>query len=155
MYREGAGVQQELREAARWYRAAAERGEARAQNNLGNMYVKGQGVPQDYVMAHKWFNLSGANGNENGLKNRDKIAKEMTGPQLAEAQRLARNWHELKPAAGSPLVAGGLPQDDDVHHAGSASGVRPEQDSDAQQSPSWFSRWLGAGETATRNEGEQ
>ncbi|MDH5516080.1 MAG: hypothetical protein OEY45_13070, partial [Gammaproteobacteria bacterium] len=106
-------------------------------------------------MAHKWFNLSGANGNENGLRNRDKIAKEMTGAQLAEAQRLARSWHDLRPLAGNTLVAGMPPQDNDVQHAGDASGAQSEQDPDAQRSPAWFSRWLGAGDTATRNKGEQ
>ena len=41
----------------KWYRLAADQGHAKAQNNLGSIYVKGQGVPQDYVLAHMWFNL--------------------------------------------------------------------------------------------------
>ena len=39
---------------------AAEQGDARAQYNLGEMYLYGDGVPQDYVQAHKWFNLATA-----------------------------------------------------------------------------------------------
>ena len=35
--------------AARWYRLAADQGDADAQFNLGAMYAEGQGVPQDYV----------------------------------------------------------------------------------------------------------
>ena len=70
-------------------------GRARAQALLGSMYVQGQGVPQDYVLAHKWVNLAAAQGGETGdiaVKTRDLVANEMTPEQIAEAQRLAREW---------------------------------------------------------------
>ncbi|MDH3560573.1 MAG: sel1 repeat family protein, partial [Gammaproteobacteria bacterium] len=92
MYKNGVGVPQDMAEAARWYRAAAEQGYAKAQNNLGYMYGTGNGVPQDYVLAHLWYNQAGANGIELGIKNRDKLAREMTSAQIAMAQRLAREW---------------------------------------------------------------
>ncbi len=75
-----------------WYRKAADQGYARAQYNLGNMYCSGQGVPQDYVQAHMWWNLAGVSGDESSIKNRDIVAKEMNSAQLAEAQKLAREW---------------------------------------------------------------
>ena len=56
------------------------------------MYANGQGVPQDYVQAHMWYNLAGASGDAEGAKNRDLIAQKMTPAQVAEAQRLAREW---------------------------------------------------------------
>jgi hypothetical protein len=37
-------------------------------------------------------NLAAAQGNEDGKKNRDFAAESMTPEQLAEAQRLAREW---------------------------------------------------------------
>jgi Sel1 repeat len=40
----------------KWYRLAAERGNAYAQNSLGMLYAEGHGVMQDYVLAHMWFN---------------------------------------------------------------------------------------------------
>ena len=55
---------QDYGEAVRWYRRAAEQGNARAQNNLGTMYQNGRGVAQNYVQAHKWFNLAAAQGVE-------------------------------------------------------------------------------------------
>jgi len=58
------------------------------------MYSNGWGVPQDYVQAHMWWNLAAAKGNEIGRKNRDIVAKKMTPGQIAEAQRLAREWLE-------------------------------------------------------------
>ena len=60
------------------------------------MYDQGQGVPQDYIQAHMWFNLAGASGDADGIKERDAIAGKMTPDQIAEAQRLAREW---KPTA--------------------------------------------------------
>lgn len=64
--------------------------------NIGEMYAKGQGVPQDFVQAHFWFNVAGTKGTEQERKQaneaRDTIALSMTAEQIAEAQRLARNW---------------------------------------------------------------
>jgi hypothetical protein len=74
------------------YRLAADQGDASGQTKLGAMYGNGQGVPQDYVLAHMWFNLSAAQGDQLGAKNRDIVAQRMTPAQLAEAQKLAREW---------------------------------------------------------------
>jgi len=92
MYNNGTGVPQDYAEAMRWYRLAAEQGDADAQGNLGVMYDTGTGVPQDYVAAHMWFNLSAAQGDASGSKNRNRMANKMTSAQIAEAQRLARDW---------------------------------------------------------------
>ncbi len=73
---------------------AAEQESTAAQYALGLMYAKGQGVPQDSVQAHLWFNLAAAQaqGNYAARENRELVAKEMTPAQIAEAQRLAREW---------------------------------------------------------------
>ena len=92
MYDTGEGVAQNYAAAAAWYRKAADKGASDAQYNLGNMYFKGQGVPQDYGHAHMWFNLAAAQNNANAIKNRDIVAKQMTPVQIAEAQKLAREW---------------------------------------------------------------
>ncbi len=92
MYTKGQGVPQDYVEARTGFRKAAEQGFAAAQNNLGVMYYQGQGVPLDYVQVHKWFNLAASKGDKNARKNLDIIAKNMTPAQLAEAQKLAREW---------------------------------------------------------------
>lgn len=92
MYRRGNGVKQDNAEAVKWYYKAAERGLAEAQLNLGGMYAEGQGVPQDYVEAYKWLDLAAASGDLTAKKNRDITAAQMTPAQIAEAQRLAREW---------------------------------------------------------------
>ena len=96
-YRLGQGVLQDFAEANKWYRKAAEQGVAVAQTTLGLAYSGGLGVPQDYVQAHKWFNLSAANNpdktdRDRAASNRDLTAGKMTAAQIAEAQKLAREW---------------------------------------------------------------
>ena len=41
----------------------AEKGDAKAQYNLGLMYAFGEGVLEDHVTAYAWLNLAPANGN--------------------------------------------------------------------------------------------
>ena len=80
---------------------AADPENAAAQFNLGVKYATGQGVPQDYVQAHMWFNLAASRSTgemrEDAVERRDQIANEMTPDQLAEAQRLAREWDAAHP----------------------------------------------------------
>ena len=102
MYDTGRGTPQDYAEALKWYRLAAEQGDASALNNLGTMYDNGHGVLQDYVESHKWFNLAASRETEeesqNGaIENRDTIAKLMTTGQIAEAQKLAKQWDKAHP----------------------------------------------------------
>ncbi len=92
MYRVGQGVPQDYTQALKWFRLAAEQGDAGGQSKLGASYNIGKGVPQDYVQAHMWANLAAAQGIKNALELRKLIAKKMTPEQIAEAQRLAREW---------------------------------------------------------------
>jgi hypothetical protein len=90
-------VPQDAVQAVKWFRLAADQGDARAQLNLGIMYDNGQGVPKDYVEAHKWFNLAAASVSsgdtrERAVKNRDRVAGMMTPAQIAEAQKRASAW---------------------------------------------------------------
>jgi hypothetical protein len=55
MFDQGASVEQDLAQAARWYRKAAEQGFVDAQTNLGMMYYRGEGVPADLNEASKWL----------------------------------------------------------------------------------------------------
>lgn len=78
--------------AVRLNRPLAEQGNANAQYNLGTFYDNGLGVPQDKVRAYMWFSLSAAQGREGAAALRDLIARRMTSAQIAEAQKLAREW---------------------------------------------------------------
>jgi len=76
------------------WRPLAEQGYADAQYNLGLMYHSGKGVPQDFVRAYMWFNLPLGKDHDAATEARDDVAKRMTPAQIAEAQRLAREWWE-------------------------------------------------------------
>jgi TPR repeat protein len=74
------------------YEADAKQGRAEALYNLGLAYSTGQGVGVDYVAAHKWFNLAAMRGSDPAKSWRAQISREMNSNQIAEAQRLAREW---------------------------------------------------------------
>ncbi len=59
---------------------------------LGMLYATGRDVAADLVVAHKWFNLAAARGNPSALAHRVELAREMSADQIAEAQKLAREW---------------------------------------------------------------
>ncbi len=132
MYDRGEGVRQDLIEAVKWHRRAAEQGSLDGQINLGSKYGMGEGVPQDFVLAYMWTILGAsktqppqpcdstdrielmvcegltpilAESREVAIYNRDALARVMTPTQIAEAQRLAREWHpkmEQPSSASSP-----------------------------------------------------
>ncbi len=79
-------------EAVRLFRKNADQGDTDAQYNLGLMYTVGSGVPQDYVLAHVWLKLAASQGDEAATRDRDIVAGMMTPEQIAEAQKLAREW---------------------------------------------------------------
>ncbi len=76
------------------WRPLAERGKAVAQWSLGIMYERGRGVPQDYVQAYRWYTLAAGQGDDLAEKFKDHLEKSMSLEQLAEAQRLAREWKQ-------------------------------------------------------------
>ena len=61
------------------------------------MYEGGTGVPEDLVFAYMWYNLSAAQGNERAQSAKGRIEQRMTREQIAEAQRLSREWIETHP----------------------------------------------------------
>ena len=97
-FSEGRGVPQDYAEAMKWYRRAADQGDAPAQYNLGLSYAKGEVGGPDNVSAYVWFNLAAARFPASDLRrsaaaaNRDLVASKMTPDQIAEAQRLTRDW---------------------------------------------------------------
>jgi len=56
------------------------------------MYANDRGVPQDDAAAYMWFTLADEQGFGEAQKSREIVAKRMTPDQIAEAQRMAREW---------------------------------------------------------------
>src|SRR5206468_3559631 len=91
------GVPQDYAQAIKWFQRAANQGDLVAQMGLGGCYWEGRGVPKNRVEAYRWLNLAAAQnaegvakrGVEAAAKARDALASEMTGDEVAEAQRLS------------------------------------------------------------------
>lgn len=75
-----------------WVRRAAEYGFARAQHALGTMYMNGEGVPKDDVQAYMWLSQAAARGVTAAAQKRDRLASLMSSAQIAEAEKLVREW---------------------------------------------------------------
>jgi TPR repeat protein len=115
-YERGFFVAQDEAEAFRWYRRAANKIIDRPgsnwihspQYNIALMYASGRGTAQDNVRALMWFTLATAFGDtkppaEGGVKlvntptltapeQREKLLPQMTASQIAEGERMAREW---------------------------------------------------------------
>ena len=96
LYLQGDGPPQSDQMALFWFRRAAGQGDAVAFAKLGMMYAKARGVPQDFIQAYKWYNLAGVNGDRKAAEARDSLANQMTSAQIAEAQKLAREWKPIR-----------------------------------------------------------
>ena len=60
-------------------------------------YAEGTGVVQDYIEADKWYNIAASRAKSaDELADiatlHNKLAHTMTSSQIAEAQKLAREW---------------------------------------------------------------
>ncbi len=63
--------------------------------------VSGDQGRLDLILAHKWFNLAAMQGHVEARAYRAELAREMTPDEVAEAQRMAREYL----AAHRPRVA--------------------------------------------------
>ena len=86
MYYNAEGVPESRAEAVKWWRKAAEQGDALAQKNLGVMYVTGEGVPVNNVKAYMWWALAKAQGDEGAAGNLDIIKEQMTPADISKGR---------------------------------------------------------------------
>jgi len=92
MYGQGFGVRQDFQQYAVWLEKAAEKGHGQAQANLGLLNTGAPGHPRNIVAAYMWLSLAAASGVPLADFNRNSVAMSMTPEQIAEAQKLAREW---------------------------------------------------------------
>ena len=109
MYSTGQGVPQDNAEADKWNRRAAEQGDEDAEFNLGVAYHNGDGVPRDEVEEYKWFNLAAAQGDKTAKKNLLSLEAIMTPDQIAEAQRLSREFTPRKESNSANSISSDNP----------------------------------------------
>ena len=68
-YKNGQGVEQDYKEAARLFRQAADLGDADAIKNLGVCYEYGRGVGKDYKEAARLYRQAADLGDADAIKN--------------------------------------------------------------------------------------
>ena len=111
LYESGEGVEQNWREAVKWYRKAAELELSRAQCNLAWCYEHGKGVEQDLAEAVAWYRKAADQGDPRGLFCMARaydygLGVEQDGPVVPESGsgRLCaghvRSWRVLRAGRG-------------------------------------------------------
>ena len=94
-YSNGAGVTLDAAESVAWFLRAAEQGHDAAQWMLGITYSWGLGgAPRDEVAAYMWLHLAVSQNDRHDRGPLDQLEARMNPAQVAEAQRLAREWRE-------------------------------------------------------------
>lgn len=98
---DGSGVRQNYRMAFEAFWAAAQRGHATAQHNVGAMYMNGDYVAADPIEGYAWFRLSQSNGDPAGARRCEQFASKLNAEQReqAELRHRALSDYFLKPVA--------------------------------------------------------
>jgi TPR repeat protein len=92
-------VTPDCRVGADWFQKAADKGLARAQLSLGQLYDSGQGVPRDPIEAYKWYRLAAGHFSDSETEFRGMaverssiVAAKMTPDEISKAKKLASEW---------------------------------------------------------------
>ncbi len=110
---DGSGIPQSYRKAFELFWAAAQRGHATAQHNVGVMYANGDYVPASVVEAYAWFLLSASNGDKAGKRRREQFHDQLGELQRRDAEAryralldMVRGARQSKDYAPPPLQPG-------------------------------------------------
>ena len=98
-YYTGTGIKEDKEEAVRWYRRAAENGNAMAQYNLGNCYYTGTGIKEDKEEAVRWYRKAAEQGNTIAQYSLGFCYKNGTG--IKEDKEEALRWYRKAAEQGS------------------------------------------------------
>lgn len=101
-YWEGLGVKKDYKEAVKWFRKAANQNAENAQWSLAAALELGLGTIKNEVESYKWYLLAGVQGNESAREGISRMEKRLTREQIAEGQRLAGDFMELKTSESRP-----------------------------------------------------
>jgi len=98
MYGNGRGVSQDFGEAIKWYKKAADQGNAWGQYYLGWAYANGQGVGQDDDAAVKWYSKAADQNNAHAQYQLGLMAE--SGRGTKRSFKTALHWHNLAAEQG-------------------------------------------------------
>jgi TPR repeat protein len=116
MYEYGDGVPQNDTEAFRWYKLAADQGNASGQVSIGNAFSRGiGGVAQDSDEAMKWYRRAAEQGSPDGEAGLGKAFEERNDyqsamPWLVKAANHGSSWAEIELGLLLEEGHGGVPR---------------------------------------------
>lgn len=102
MYENGWSVERDQAEAMKWYRKAAEQGNARAQAAVGTIYGQGWGVKRDDTEAAKWLRMAADQGDAEAQLTLGLMYEDGRGIKQDYAE--AYFWENLGIKAGAVLI---------------------------------------------------
>lgn len=102
LYLTGNGALQDFAEAAKWLKLSAEQGYGPAQYELGMIYRSGYGLPAEPVQSYVWLNLAAAAGVSEAKMARDEVMRGLSAKQLAQAQKISREWLDARSRPHTP-----------------------------------------------------
>ena len=102
VYRDARGVEQDYREAVRWFRWSADQGHAGGQTNLGRMYATGRGVSRDDTEAVRWYRRAAEQGHALGQNNLGVMYERGRGVRRDRVE--AVRWYRLAAQQGNALA---------------------------------------------------
>lgn len=102
LYDNGLIVEEDKREAVRWYQRAASRGQRDAQNNLANKLFLGEGLAKDTGEAVKWYRMAA----EQGMVSAQSAlgARYYDGDGIEQSFQEAYKWCRKAADAGDPAA---------------------------------------------------
>lgn len=86
-------------EAEKWYRAAANQGNANAMRGLAHLYLHGYAVEKDYAQAYFWMQLAQNRLYTNGKRDLEGLAEakgNLTPEQIASTEIRIKEWKEIE-----------------------------------------------------------
>lgn len=92
MYMKGQGVEQDYKNASKWFRKASEKSIPQAQYKLGDLYFKGRGVPKDYEYAYVWFSVGASHEHKLSVNAINKAKTKLSDEELKEADKLIATY---------------------------------------------------------------
>ena len=92
MHQNGWGVPIDEELGMQWYLQAADQGVVGAQLALGRVYALDFSEKYDPVKAYMWFSLAARQGISKAKTAQFEYAAQLTSAQIAEAQKLIREW---------------------------------------------------------------
>lgn len=92
MYARGHGVKESNVEAVRWYKLAAEKGDASAQQMLALSYLHGNGTTQSNEEAEKWYVRAAEQGHREAQY--ELALMYSNGQGVSQSDELAAKWYE-------------------------------------------------------------